>query len=205
VTFFETQGVRLERAAIQLNASKRGIAKLCLNSMWDKMTKRTNRTKTKMISDPQEVYRYLAMLGIEVANLLLASDKIVLVSWRYIIEVIGAFVTAGARLHLYPYLYRLQEKALYFDTDSVFYVQRDSETALIPCGDKLGDMISELKPCEHVSEFVSAGPKNCAHKIANSATGETKTVCKVRGVTLNYSARHYINFEVITTRHCHGS
>jgi hypothetical protein len=86
---------------------------------------------------------------------------------------------------------------MYCDTHSVFYVQRDIEPALIPCGDKLGDMISELKPCEHVSEFVSVGPKNYSNKITNSATGETKTVCKVRGITLNYSARHLVNFEVI--------
>jgi hypothetical protein len=79
----------------------------------------------------------------------------------------------------------------------VFYVQRESEAALIPCGDKLGDMINELKPYEHVSEFVTAGPKNYAYKIANSATGETKTVYKVRGITTNYSAKHLVNFEVI--------
>jgi hypothetical protein len=58
----------------------------------------------------------------------------------------------------------------------VFYVQRDNESALIPCGDKLRDMVSELNPGEHVTEFVSAGAKNYAYKIANSATVETKTV-----------------------------
>jgi cobalamin biosynthesis protein CbiD len=70
----------------------------------------------------------------------------------------------------------------------VFYVLRDSEPTLIPCADKLGDMINELKPCEHVSEIVSAGLKNYAYKIANSTIGEDKSVCKVRCITLNYSA-----------------
>jgi hypothetical protein len=94
----------------------------------------------------------------------------------------------------------------------VFYV-RDNEPALIPCGDKLGGMVSELKPGEHVTEFVSAGAKNYAYKIANSATWETKTVYKVRGITLNYSASHLVNFDVIKkefatenpSRHCHDS
>ena len=31
----------------------------------------------------------------------------------------------------------------------------------------------------------------------NSATGESKTVCKVRGITLNYSASQLVNFEKI--------
>jgi hypothetical protein len=79
----------------------------------------------------------------------------------------------------------------------MFYVQRDNEPALKPCGDRLGDMVSELMPGEHVTEFVSAGAKNYAYKVANSATGETKAVCKVRGITLNYSASHLVNFGVI--------
>jgi hypothetical protein len=114
-TLFETEGVRLDRAAIQPNAAKLGIAKQSLNCMWRKMTERNNRTKTKMIPDPQELYLFLATPGIEVANLLFASVEVVWASWRYIdeekiphlrhtSEAIGAFVTAGARLHLYIYL-----------------------------------------------------------------------------------------------------
>jgi len=44
---------------------------------------------------------------------------------------------------------------------------------------------------------VCAGPKNYAYKTYNSATGESKTVCKVRGITLNYSASQLVNFEKI--------
>jgi hypothetical protein len=39
-----------------------------------------------MITDPQELYRFLAKPGIEVAALVFASDKIVCASWRYIDE-----------------------------------------------------------------------------------------------------------------------
>ena len=90
-----------------------------------------------MISDPQELYRFLATPGIEVANMMFASDDVVCVPWRYISEekvpnirhtneVIGAYVTAGARIHLYSYLDRLQKRALYCDTDSVIYIQPNS-------------------------------------------------------------------------------
>jgi hypothetical protein len=44
-------------------------------------------------------------------------------------------------------------------TPIVFYVERGNEPALIPCGDRLGDIVSELKLAEHVTEFVSAGNK----------------------------------------------
>ena len=46
-------------------------------------------------------------------------------------------------------------------------------------------------------EVVCTGPKNYAYKTYNSATGESKTVCKVRGITLNYSASQLVNFEKI--------
>ena len=46
-------------------------------------------------------------------------------------------------------------------------------------------------------EVVCAGPKNYAYKTYNSTTGESKTVCKVRGITLNYSASQLVNFEKI--------
>ena len=46
-------------------------------------------------------------------------------------------------------------------------------------------------------EVVCAGPKNYAYKTYTLATDESKTVCKVRGVTLNYKASQLVNFEKI--------
>ena len=46
-------------------------------------------------------------------------------------------------------------------------------------------------------ELFCAGPKNYAYKTYNSPTGESKTVCKVRGITLNYSASQLVNCEKI--------
>ena len=65
-----------------------------------------------MIPDPHKLCRFLVTPGIEVANLVFASDEVVwaslffvaeeeIPSLRHQNEVIGAYVTAGARLHLY--------------------------------------------------------------------------------------------------------
>jgi hypothetical protein len=48
------------------------------------------------------------------------------------------------------------------------------------------------------SRILSAGAKNYAYKILNPATGQCETVCKVGGITLNYSAKHLVNFDVIS-------
>jgi hypothetical protein len=48
--FEESEGIRLDKDAIGHNPAKRALAKLCLNSMWGKLTERNNRVRTKMIS-----------------------------------------------------------------------------------------------------------------------------------------------------------
>jgi hypothetical protein len=55
-------------------------------------------------------------------------------------------------------------------------------------------MTSELKSDEIISEVVCAGPKNYPYKTINSLTGVSKTVCKVRSITLNYKASLLVNF-----------
>ena len=75
---------------------------------------------------------FLATPGIEVANLVFASDDVIWISWKHGVEeyvprlrhtneVIGAYVTAGTRIHLYHYLDRLRENSIYCDTDSVIF------------------------------------------------------------------------------------
>jgi len=207
--FHDSEGVVLEREAIRPNAARRALAKLCLNSMWGKLAERNNRTKTKMVTEPHELYRFLVTPGIEVTNLLFVSDEAVWMSWIYAAdekapnlkhtnEVIAAYVTAGARMHLYKYLDRLGERALYCDTDSLLYIQSEGEPCLVECGDRLGDMTNELGEGEFIKEFVSGGPKNYAYKVCNrDVTKASKTVCKVRGITLNYTAVLIVNFGVI--------
>ena len=81
---------------------------------------------------------------------------------RHTNEVIGTYITTGARIHLYRHLDSLRENAIYCDTDSLIYFQPRDEPALIETRDKLGDMTSELPPSEFIFEFVSGGPKKYA-------------------------------------------
>jgi len=86
-----------------------------------------------------------------------AKDDVVSNSWKYRAEehvpslrqtneVIGSYVTAVARINLYRYLDRLRENAIYFDVDSVIYIQLRDGHPMIETGDKLGDMTSEFRP-----------------------------------------------------------
>jgi len=77
------------------------------------------------------------------------------------------------------------------------FIQRRDGAALVEIRDCLDTMTSELKTYEIISEFVSGGPKNYAYKTLNSVTRAEKTVCKVRGITLNYKDSQLVNFERI--------
>jgi hypothetical protein len=76
-------------------------------------------------------------------------------------------------------------------------VQPNQGPRLVETGDRLGDMTSELKPSERILEFVRGGPKSYAYRVIDAVTGRSKTVCKVRGITLNYSTLQTVNFDVI--------
>ena len=63
-------------------------------------------------------------------------------------EVIGASVTVGVRIHLYGYLDRLRENAIYFDTDTIIFIQPSTEQWPIASGDNLGNTPPELLTSE---------------------------------------------------------
>ena len=138
--FRDSEDIELDKTAIQKNVAKKGLAKICLNSFWRKLTESSNRPQTKMIADPQELFRFLATPGIELTNLLFAGDEVVWVTWKYVEEeenmpvlrhtneVISAYVTTGARLKLYTCLDSLRERererVLYCDTYTVIFIQK---------------------------------------------------------------------------------
>jgi len=105
--FWKNEGIRLERESIKSNAAKGGLAKLCLNSMCGKLTERSDRTQTRVITEPKDLFSFLSTPGIEVTNLAFASDDVVWISWKHSAEesvpnlrhtkdIIGAYVTTGA-------------------------------------------------------------------------------------------------------------
>ena len=165
-----------------------------------KFGQRSNLCKTEMITEPQRYYDLLTADEFEVSNARIVSDNMVEVQYKSVKEfgepnskanvVVAAFTTAYARLKLYDLLDLLQERVLYYDTDSVIYVSEPGKPDP-PLGNYLGDLTDELDG-DHITEFVSGGPKNYAYRTAG---GESET--KVRGITLNHATSQKINPDVI--------
>jgi hypothetical protein len=102
-----------------------------------------------VISDPHELYRFLATPGVEVLNLMFTSVSVVWASCRYRAEeqapsllhtneVFAAYVACGGPIYLYAHRDNLGDRPLYCDTDSVIFVQKTVEPPPIKCCDALG-------------------------------------------------------------------
>ena len=78
-------------------------------------------------------------------------------------------------------------------TDETIFTSRPGEV-VPPLGDYLGELTNELDDEDHITIFVSGGPKNYAYQTKNG-----KTICKVRGFTLNYRK---LNFSTMCEQVC---
>ena len=86
---------------------------------------------------------------------------------------------------LYNKLDYLNEKVLYFDTDSIIYA--NDGTKNIEKGDMLGDMADELSG-KGITNFVSTGPKSYSFKY-----GDDDEKSAIKGFTLNHENSSILN------------
>ena len=147
----------------------------------------------EMASDDQYVIHNVYLTHDNLIQVFYSNNKDMHEGGNQTSVALAAFVTCHARLKLYNELKKLNERVLYFDTDSIIYVSKDGEYDP-PLGDYLGEFTDELKKkgASHIVEFISAGRKNYAYKLDNG-----KTSCTVKGFTLNHLSSLSINFESI--------
>ena len=103
---------------------------------------------------------------------------------------IACFTTSHAGLMLYNKLDYLKGKVLYFDTDSIIYV--DDGTKNIETSDMLGDMTDELSG-KRISSFVSTGPKSYCFKY-----GDNEQKSAIEGFTLTHENNSLLNHDSLS-------
>jgi hypothetical protein len=103
--------------------------------------------------------------------------------------VLGCFVTCYGRMRLYEELFKIVERVLYFDTDSIIFISKENHYKP-DSADYLGKFTSEIKGDSFIELFVSAGPKNYGNKLNNGQTS-----CKIKGFSVNFIASESLNFQ----------
>ena len=188
----------------EFNTGLRSISKLCLNSFRGKFSQRSNMSQTKYITEVSEFYEILLEDKLDNKNFQFINDDMVQMTYNIKDQFvdnskntniyIACFTTSHARLMLYNKLDYLQEKVLYFDTDSIIYA--DDGTKNIETGDMLGDMSDELSG-KGITNFVSQvkespilSPKSYSFKY-----GDNEEKSAIKGFTLNYENSSTLNHD----------
>ena len=136
----------------EFNAGLRSISKLCLNSLWGKFGQRSNMSQTKYMTEVSEFYEILLNDKLDNINFQFINDDMAQMTYNFKDQFvdnlkntniyIACFTRSPARLMLYNKLDYLKEKILYFNTNSIIYV--DNGTKNVKTGDMLGDMTNEI-------------------------------------------------------------
>lgn len=195
--FFKREGVLLDHEKMKKNKGLRYIAKSCLNSLWGKFGQKNysetvfDRTGNKLIKiatdKKQELQTVVPFNETDFYYKRRNKDKDITPKETVSVP-IAVYTTAQARLKLYEYLEKLGKRALYYDTDSCFYVT-ENDDEVIPTGNFLGDMTDELIDYgegSYIREFVTIGPKRYSYIVVKPDKTE-KIVTKISGVQLNSS------------------
>jgi len=154
------------------------------------------------VSDPTNVVQEITMISDSLVQVVYKKEDDHVDVMQNTNPVIAAYTTAIARQKLYSYIEQLQDRVLYFDTDSIIYLKnlKNPDHKMVPTGFSLGEMTNELKEYgenAYISEFVSGGPKNYAYKVGGTKNGDRPISIKVRGITLTNTTAKRVNFKTL--------
>ena len=184
----------------EFNAGLRSIRKLCLNSLWGKFSQRSNMSQTKYVTEVSEFYKILLDDKLDNKGFQFVNDDMVQMTYNFKDQFvnnskntnifIASYTTSHARLALYRKLDYLNDKVLYYDTDSIIYI--DDGKKSIKTGDMLGDMTDEFEG-KAITNFVSTGPKSYSFIYGNN---EQKSA--IKGFTLNHENNSLLNHDSLS-------
>ena len=199
--YYDHEKIQLDPARIEKNPGLRSTAKMMLNSMWGKFGQKPNKTQVKEFDDPIKFSDFHHSDKYDIRYVSVLTEQRVEIHYKHQVEddpvtpnlniFIACFTTCWARLKLYEALNMLQERVLYFDTDSVVF-QSGPNDHKPPLNNYLGDFENELSEGDTITEFASGGPKNYGYQ-----TRKGKQECKVRGISLNSEGSKQLNFQVL--------
>lgn len=226
--FKEKEGIELDPALMIKNPSLRCMSKTTVNSFWGKFGQLTDKPNMAIISDAASLFRLFTDPDVIMLSILPIDSNRLIVSYQkhgegqplnHVNVAIAAYTTAGARLELYKYLELLGDRILYYDTDSIMYVERPGDTP-VPTGIFLGDMKDELEDDfgigSYGSELAAGGPKNYALRVYSpnktdedgqevSEDQKFSVIMKIKGIRLNHTNSDLINFDKVKEIICENN
>ena len=197
-----TRGITLDPT--KLNGENKGlrqIGKIRMNSSWGRFAMRANKPKTVQVTSMIELHDLLNSDKHEFKAPRIIDDQTIELTYVNKEEdtelakntniYVAAFTTCWGRMILYDALDILGDRVLYYDPDSVIYIHIAGMPDLV-FGNMLGQWQSELDDGDHITEFVSAGPKNYGYRTLHG-----KTELKVKGFSLNVEGSAQLQYDLV--------
>lgn len=202
------ENIVLDPDKIMYNKGLRETNKLCLNSFWGRFALRSLLMKSKICMSAPEFYATVMSERMEVERVHVNPNNPDVLEVLYTENdsessesdntniYLAAFTTCLARLRLYKLLDVLGRRVLYFDTDSVIFVEEESAAPPLTCGSYLGDLTDELSSdgSSYITEFVSTGPKSYSY---TDSLGYQR--CKFKGISKSLHNLRVINLKSMLT------
>ena len=157
-------------------------------------------SQTKYVTEVSEFYKILLDDKLDNKNFQFINDDMVQMTYNFKDQFvnnskntnvyIACFTTSHARLMLYNKLDYLKDKVLYFNTDSIVFVNDGKKS--IKTGNMLGDMADEISG-KGINSFASMGPKSYCFKYSDN---EQKSA--IKGFTLNQENNNLLNHDSLS-------
>ena len=155
------------------NEAMRYVMKLILNSLWGKLCQNQKKSLVYFVNDYEELlshvcdekYKsvYFDVLNADVACVVCNLKEENNYRVNKVCVSVGSYITCYSRLKLLKVIHTPPEDSiLYYDTDSIIYYSEFCEN-ILETGSNLGELSSELKENEHITTFVSTGPKSYSY------------------------------------------
>lgn len=199
---YDKEHIVLDKSNILNNTGLKYCSKMGANNLWGKLCEKNFMNQNAYFTSDQEnqCIQCITDPNKQLINVKVLTQDVVLVTWRNkhedIVEhvngnvILACFVTCYGRIRLYEEMFKIGKNLLYVDTDSLLYSYNPENNDYSPTeGVSLGELKSELKPGEHIEQFITCAPKTYAY-----LTNFQNYCCKVKGFYLDGPTSEKINF-----------
>lgn len=182
-----------------------GVLPLTVNGKL-KLAQRNNLSTTDIVTNQLEMRKILLDPDKIVDSLYCPTENHMIINWRWGCDeqsrvgvtnlAVAGFVTAYGRVTLLRHMENVERvrvgRVLYFDTDSVIFVERSGDPE-VPTGSFLGDLTDEIPSWWKCDTFACGGPKNYLLGIRKG--DETKIILRAKGLVLTSEASQIVNID----------
>lgn len=198
---FRREGIEMKE--IVKNPGASFFNKILANSLWGKLCQRRFHQESvfcktsemfKYVDNNKKKIKEFELLGDNLEKTYLLTDYINPIDdpkrSKKILPTIGVFTCAYGRARISEVQQLLGKRMLYWDTDSIIFINNDGFQLPFPTGDCVGQFKNELKQGQRITRWMCIAPKFYAYEVDSD-----KIQKKCKGIKLTHAANNLISFE----------